>query len=100
MRFNRSQLHGSRACAAAIIFTLMAGSPALTQVTASRLRVAVGIVPPFVMQQEAVQPTGFSIDLWNAVASKLKTSTSYQMFPDVASVVDAIKSKLVDVVAA
>jgi len=100
MRFYRLLLNGSHACAVAISFTVMGGSPALAQVTGAPLRVAVGVVPPFVMQQEGKPPTGFSIDLWNAVASKLKTSTSYQMFPDVASVVDAIKSKIVDVVAA
>ena len=48
------------------------------------LRVAVFIAPPIVMEQNG-SLTGFGIDLWNAIATRLKVKTSYQIMPDVKS---------------
>ena len=42
------------------------------------VRVVVAVVPPFVMQQNG-NLTGFSIDLWNAIAARLKIKTNYQL---------------------
>ena len=44
------------------------------------LRVAAFIAPPSVMEQNG-SLTGFSIDLWNAIATRLKVKTSYQIGP-------------------
>jgi polar amino acid transport system substrate-binding protein len=40
--------------------------------------------------------TGFSIDLWNAIAARLKAKTSYQMMHDGRAVEDALRSKSAD----
>jgi ABC-type amino acid transport substrate-binding protein len=40
------------------------------------LHVAVIIVPPFVMAQNG-ELTGFSVELWNALAERLKVKTRY-----------------------
>jgi polar amino acid transport system substrate-binding protein len=59
------------------------------------VRVAVNILPPMVMEQNGAL-TGFSIDLWNAIATRLKVKTSYQMMPDGRAVEDALRSKSAD----
>jgi len=59
------------------------------------LRVAAFIVPPFVMEQNGAL-TGFSIDLWNAIAARLKRKTIYQIVPDVSALEDAMRSKTAD----
>ena len=48
----------------------------------TELRVAAIIAPPGVMEQNGTL-TGFSVDLWNAIAARLKLKTSYQIVPDV-----------------
>ena len=42
--------------------------------------------------------TGFSIELWNAIAAQLKLKTSYQIVPDVGALEDALRSKAADVI--
>lgn len=59
----------------------------------------VGVEPPFVIQ-DGDRITGFSIDLWNAVAAKLGVQTNYQIVPDVAAEYQAMLSKKADVVVA
>jgi ABC-type amino acid transport substrate-binding protein len=45
-------------------------SPAAAQsANLTELKVAIMVVPPFVMRQDGLY-TGFGIDLWNAVAAK------------------------------
>ena len=62
---------------------------------APELRVAAIIAPPSVMEQNGTL-TGFSIDLWNAIAARLKVKTSYQIVPDVSHLEDALRSKSAD----
>ena len=54
--------------ALALVLTLMKVSLGAAQAprSASELRVAVAILPPFVMQQNG-SLTGFSIELWSAI---------------------------------
>ena len=59
------------------------------------LRVAVLLAPPMVMEQNG-SLTGFSIDLWNAIATRLKVKTSYQIMPDVRALEEALRSKGAD----
>ena len=40
--------------------------------------------------------TGFSVDLWNAIAARLKVKTSYQIVPDVGRLEEAMRSKSAD----
>ncbi len=59
------------------------------------LRVAAFISAPSVMEQNGTL-TGFSIDLWNAIATRLKVKTSYQIVPDVSHLEEAMRSKEAD----
>jgi len=59
------------------------------------LRVAVFIAPPMVMEQNG-SLTGFSIDLWNAIATRLKVETSYQIMSDGRVMEEALRSKSAD----
>ncbi len=61
----------------------------------SELRVAAFIVPPLVMEQNGTL-TGFNIDLWNAIAARLKRKTIYQIAPDVSALEEAMLSKTAD----
>ena len=90
----------SLACRAALIFvlTLMAAVPAAAQSGNTReLKVAIIVVPPFVMLQDGSY-SGFGIDLWNAVAAQMKVTTDYRLMSDVTSLVEALRSKSVDIV--
>jgi polar amino acid transport system substrate-binding protein len=40
--------------------------------------------------------TGFSVDLWNAIAARLKVKTRYQIMPDVSALEEAMRSKSAD----
>ncbi len=53
--------------------------------------VATRILPPLVIEQKG-QLTGFSIDLWNAIAERLKIKTNYQPAPNVAALLDEVRS--------
>jgi polar amino acid transport system substrate-binding protein len=64
-------------------------------VEAPELRVAAIVVPPAVMEQNGML-TGFSVDLWNAIAARLKVKTSYQVMPDVSPLEEAMRSKNAD----
>lgn len=59
------------------------------------LRAAAVVVPPFVIQQDG-SLTGFSIELWNAIAGRLKLRTIYQIEPDGTALEGAMLSKRVD----
>lgn len=63
------------------------------------LRVAVLVAPPFIMERDG-SLAGFSIDLWNALAERLKQKTSYQIEPDVNALEEAMRSKQVDLTVA
>jgi polar amino acid transport system substrate-binding protein len=62
---------------------------------ATELRVAAIIAPPSAMEQNGTL-TGFSVDLWNAIATRLKVKTSYQIVPDVSHLEEALRSKNAD----
>lgn len=82
-----------------IVLVLMTVSSAAAQ-TPSRtreLRVAVMPIPPLVMQENG-SLTGFNIDLWNAIAARLQLKTDYQVLPDIASLLESMRSKKTDVV--
>src|SRR5271166_5402645 len=61
------------------------------------VRVVAALAPPAVMEQNGTL-TGFSVDLWNAIAALLKLKTSYQIMPDVGALLEAMQSKRADVV--
>ena len=85
-------------CAAALALAVTLVSLAPAQSQPPELRVAVAVVPPFVMQQNEAL-SGFSIELWNAVAARLKTKANYLVMPDATSLIEVMRSKKADIVA-
>jgi polar amino acid transport system substrate-binding protein len=74
-----------------------ASAPVLAQERTAELRVATLVVPPFVIKQ-GDQLTGFSIDIWNEVAARLKVKTTYQEAADTTAMVELARSKDIDAV--
>jgi polar amino acid transport system substrate-binding protein len=73
----------------------LTGAPTLAKGKAPEVRVAVVVLPPLVMEQNG-SLTGFSIELWNAIAKRLKVETSYQIMPDGNALEEAMRSKSAD----
>ena len=86
-----------RSCTAVLLAMIIFVSPALTQTVPTTLRVETFLVPPFVIEQDG-KLTGFSIDLWEEVAARLKTKSAYHLAPEVAAGFDALRSKKVDLI--
>jgi polar amino acid transport system substrate-binding protein len=88
------------AAIAAPAYAQSAGSSvASAQSESDQIRAAAMVVPPIVMAQNGAL-TGFSIDLWNAIATRLKLKTSYQMMSDEGAVEEAMRSKRADLTVA
>jgi polar amino acid transport system substrate-binding protein len=81
-----------------MVLVLALGWPGLVraQNAAPEVRVATFVVPPFVMQN-ADQLAGFSIDLWEEIAARLKVKASYTIAPDPNSFFQLVQSKNVDI---
>lgn len=85
--------------------TILCGQPAAAQDMPPRpapalpLRVAVKDLPPFVMiaDDEMRTLSGFSIDLWQAIAERMNVSTSFVVLDTVAGVVNAVETRTADV---
>jgi len=86
-----------RSCAAVPLAMLIFVSPALTQAAPATLRVQTFVVPPFAFEQDG-KLAGFSIDLWEEVAARLKTKSGYQVASEVAAGFDALRSNKADLV--
>jgi polar amino acid transport system substrate-binding protein len=92
-------------CILAVAIVAAIGAPAYPQTASSapvsaqgatpEVRVAAFLAPPSVMEQNGTL-TGFSVELWNAVAARLKLKTNYQLMPDVSHLEEAMRSKSVD----
>lgn len=67
------------------------GTPAFAQGHASVIRLAVAVIPPTVIEQNG-KLTGFTIDIWNAVAARLKIQTQYQVAPGQATLNDCLQT--------
>ena len=87
----------ARSCAVTLLALMIVVSPALTQTAPTTLRVETFVVPPFVIEQDG-KLTGFSIDLWEEVAARLKTKSDFRMASEVAAGFDALRSKQVDLI--
>jgi polar amino acid transport system substrate-binding protein len=55
------------------------------------IAVATRILPPLVVEQKDTL-SGFSIELWNAIAARLKLKTNYQPAPDVRALLEEVRS--------
>lgn len=87
----------TRSCAVTLLVLMVFVSPAWAQTAPATLRVETFVVPPFVIEQDD-KLTGFSIDLWEEVAARLKTKSDFQMASEVAAGFDALRSKQVDLI--
>jgi polar amino acid transport system substrate-binding protein len=83
---------------ATLVWMMLVGfsAPAAPQAAREEVRVGTRVLPPMVVQQGDVL-TGFSIDLWNAIADKLDLKTSYQTAPDVRALLELVRSGKVEV---
>lgn len=59
------------------------------------LRVATRVVPPMVLDHEG-HLSGFSIDLWNDIATRLNRKTDYRITPDVTELLEAVRDDKAD----
>jgi len=83
--------------ACALLLTLGGISPsfAADQAAPQRLRVATRQIPPFVYKEND-RLTGFSIDLWQAIAEEMKLGSSFIEYPSVPELLAAVKSGKAD----
>lgn len=77
-----------------LLFASVAAAFAQPQVES--LRVATRLVKPFAFEENGKR-TGFSIELWNEIATQLNVKTEFVVKPTVKELLDAVKSKEVDV---
>jgi polar amino acid transport system substrate-binding protein len=75
---------------------LMPFAPALAQPVPATLRAQAFAVPPLATEKDGVW-TGFTIDLWEEIARRLNTKTTYQAASSVAVAFDALRSGQADV---
>ncbi|MFP4894925.1 transporter substrate-binding domain-containing protein [Paraburkholderia sp. EG304] len=64
---------------------------AQAQAASPPVRVITFVLPPFVMEQQG-SLTGFSIDLWTAIAAKMGIESRYEMARDVKDVFDELRT--------
>ena len=81
--------------AALISWLTISASPVLAQVAPTTLRVETFVVPPFVIAKDGAL-TGFSIELWQSIAERLKAKTIYQIAPEVGAAFEALRSNKAD----
>lgn len=72
-------------------------TPVAAQDQNTTVRVATRVLPPFITEQKG-QLGGFSIDLWNAIAERLKLKTEYlPPSPDVRALLQTLQDQKADV---
>ena len=81
-----------------LVPVLALGCPGLVQAqnAASEFRVATVLAPPFVLKA-GDQLTGFSIDIWEAVAARLNVKSSYRIAGDKNSGIELVQSNKADI---
>src|SRR5687767_6678417 len=60
------------------------------------IAVATRILPPLVVEQKDTL-SGFSIELWNAIAARLKLKTNYSPAPDVRALLEEVRSSRAEI---
>jgi polar amino acid transport system substrate-binding protein len=61
-----------------------------------KLRVVTRVLPPLVVEQQGGALSGFSIELWERIAERLKLQASYQIAPDVRSLLEEVRTGKAD----
>lgn len=86
--------------AAVAVLTAMLAPVAQAQAQAQTetrdLRVVTRMLPPLVVTEQG-ELSGFSIDLWNAIAGRLQTNTRYHVAPDVRTLLEDVRTGKADV---
>ena len=82
-------------CLLLAALTTSLAQPAFAQT--HTVNVAVRVLPPFVVQQQDGHLSGFSVDLWNAIAAKQHWTTHFDVVPDVDAQLAAVADKKDDV---
>jgi polar amino acid transport system substrate-binding protein len=62
-----------------------------------KLRVVTRVLPPLVVEQPGSKLSGFSIELWERIAEKLKLETSFQVAPNVGALLADVRAGKADV---
>src|SRR5512138_621096 len=80
-----------------IVLALGGASPSLaaSQASQQRLRVATREIPPFVYKENN-RLTGFSIDLWQAIADEMKVGSSLVEYSTIPELLSSVKSGKAD----
>jgi len=78
-------------CALPLLVTNLLPSPVVAQTPTPVIRLAVAVIPPTVIERHG-KLTGFTIDVWNAVAAQLKVKTEYEVVPDPATLNNCLQS--------
>lgn len=73
--------------AAVMLLAMMLSSPVRAQDQGTEVRALTIVAPPFVIKQ-GDELTGFCVDLWNEVATRLNLKTNFQVAPDVSTLFD------------
>jgi polar amino acid transport system substrate-binding protein len=73
-------------------------APALAQAQPTELQVGVYPIEPFVMKENG-ELTGFSIELWSAIAARLNVKSIYCVAPEPADLYAGMRAKRIDLVA-
>jgi len=81
-----------RRSALALVFILLGVPWAAAQETAAPLRVSTVLLPPYVMK-DGDQLTGFSVELWEAIALKLNVTFAFEIVPEVQALLDSVASR-------
>ncbi len=81
----------------AVVCLILSAVPATSMAQDKPLKVAVRVLPPFVEQQPDGHFTGFTIDLWDAIAQRQHWRTQYVAVPDVHAQLDAVEAGKADV---
>jgi polar amino acid transport system substrate-binding protein len=97
MKFNHLTSGGIRRVVATLALALVISTSAAAQSAKLPLRAVVSVVPPFTMEQSG-SLTGFSVDLWNAIAERLNVQTKYQRAADAPAAIAALLSNSADVI--
>jgi polar amino acid transport system substrate-binding protein len=77
--------------AVALWLAVMLTTTAFAQPEPRVIEVATRVLPPLVVEQKGAL-TGFSIELWNAIAARLKLKTNYHPAPDVRALLEEVRS--------
>ncbi len=77
----------------AFLLCLVFSAPICAQTAPAQreVNVATRVLPPMVVERDGAL-TGFSIELWNEIASRLKLTTNYRVQPDVRALLEDVRS--------